>query len=85
MRAERELAKISPAQLAGIGAGQVAYLKQMTGKAISEAFPDTIDIAPDTKVWALFAADGTPLALADNEGAALANAFDNDLVAVAVH
>lgn len=85
MRTERELAKISPAELAGMGSGRVAYLRQTTGRAISEAFPNTVNIAPDAKVWALFAADGTPLALADNEGAALANAFDNNLVAVAVH
>jgi hypothetical protein len=85
MRTERELVNISQEDLATIGTGHIAYLRQTTGREISEAFPNAVNIAPDTKVWALFAADGTPLALADNEGAALANAFDNDLVAVAVH
>ena len=85
MRTERELPKISQAELAGMGAGYIAYLRQVTGRDIMEAFPNSVNLQPDAKVWALFAADGTPLALADNQGAALANAFDNNLVAVAVN
>jgi hypothetical protein len=85
MRNETELARISPEDLARIGAGHIAYLRQITGKEISQAFPNQVQIPEDAKVWALFAADGTPLALAENEGAALANAFSNNLMTVAVH
>jgi hypothetical protein len=85
MRTERELVKISPEDLARIGAGHIAYLRQITGKEMSEAFPNQIEMPRDARVWALFAADGTPLALADSQGAALSNAFSNNLVTVAVH
>ena len=84
MRHEQNF-NISTDELANIGTGQIAYMRQVTGKEIEEAFPNAVEIHPDAQVWVLFAADGTPLALADNQGAAIANAFENDLVAVAVH
>lgn len=77
--------EITQADLAAIGSGHIAYLRQITGKEISKAFPDSVQIPPDARVWALFGADGTPLALADDQGAAISSAFDNDLVPVAVH
>lgn len=77
--------EISEAELATIGSGHIAYLRQITGKEISEAFPNAVQIPPEARVWALFGADGTPLALSDDHGDAIASAFDNDLVPVAVH
>ena len=44
-----------------------------------------INTEPDVKVWALFGADGTPLAIADDAGGALSTAFQNNLLTVAVH
>ncbi|MEM7462156.1 MAG: DUF1150 domain-containing protein [Pseudomonadota bacterium] len=77
--------EISETELANIGSGHIAYLRQITGKEISEAFPNAMQIPPEAKVWALFGADGTPLALADDQGSAISSAFDNNLVPVAVH
>ncbi len=85
MRNETDFPAVSVEELAGIGAGHIAYLRLISGAEISRAFPDSVQIPENTCVWALFAADGTPLALADNEGSALASAFENDLVPVAVH
>jgi hypothetical protein len=85
MLAEREIRKISVRDLANIGSGHIAYMRRITGEEITKAFPNTVEIAPTAQVWALFAADGTPLVLSDNKGEALAGAFDNDLVPVAVH
>jgi hypothetical protein len=81
----RNVARISEAELATIGSGHIAYLRQITGAEISHAFPNAVKIPPQALVWALFAADGTPLALSDNQGAALASAFENDLVPVSVN
>jgi hypothetical protein len=85
MRHEKELASITPQELAAIGAGHIAYLREISGKEMNDAFPGKLQIDPDVKVWALFGADGTPIMLAGDAGAALQGAFQNDLVPVAIH
>jgi hypothetical protein len=52
---------------------------------MNAAFPGKLQIDPDVKVWALFGADGTPIMLAGDAGAALQGAFQNDLLPVAIH
>jgi hypothetical protein len=37
------------------------------------------------KLWALFAADGRPILLADQRDLAMAGAYENDLVTVSIH
>lgn len=85
MRHEKELAAITREELAAIGAGHIAYMREISGKEMNEAFPGKLQIDPEVKVWALFGADGTPIMLAGNAGAALQGAFQNDLLPVAVH
>ena len=85
MRHEKELAAITQQELAAIGQGHIAYMRQLSGKEINEAFPGKVEIDPEAKVWALFGADGTPIMLAGDAGAALQGAFQADLLPVAVH
>lgn len=85
MRHETGFPAISTDELARMGEGKVAYMRRLTGEDIAQAFPGAVDIEPDATVWALFAADGAPLAIADDAGGALSTAFQNDLVPVAVH
>ena len=85
MRHETDFPTITPDELARMGAGHVAYMRRLTGREIEDAFPGAVEIEPDTIVWALFGADGTPLVIADDAGGALSSAFQNDLTPVAVH
>jgi hypothetical protein len=85
MRHEKELAAITEQELAAIGQGHIAYMRQLSGKEINEAFPGKVEIDPQARVWALFGADGTPIMLAGDAGAALQGAFQADLLPVAVH
>ena len=85
MRHETEFTPITTEELARIGAGHIAYMRELSGQEITEAFPNLVELAPDAKVWALFGADGTPIALADDAGGALSSAFQNNLLPVAVH
>ena len=48
-------------------------------------FPQAPNIAPGIKLFALRAADGTPIMLTDTREAALANAWSQELEAVSVH
>jgi hypothetical protein len=63
----------------------VAYVREMESEDLKGKFPGLPEIAPGTKLWALFAANGQPILLSDQRDRAVAGAFENDLVPVAIH
>lgn len=76
---------MSPTELALLGDGEVAYIKQVGPDAVELLFP-TLDDAPEgLDLYAVLGADGTPIALTDSRNAAIANAIENDLVPLSVH
>ena len=72
-------------ELALLGDGEVAYIKQVNADAAERLFPALDDTPLGIDLFAVLSADGTPIALADSRGAAIANAIENDLVPVSVH
>ncbi len=77
--------RISPEALAQLGDGQIAYVKPITSEQVAVLFPQAPKIAPGTQLFALHAADGTPIMLTDSREAAIANAWSNELETVSVH
>jgi len=71
--------------LAGLGGGRIAYLRPMRSDEVKTLFPDVPPIAPGLDLWALLAADGTPIMLADSREALVMNAHENDLETVSLH
>jgi hypothetical protein len=76
---------ISPEALALLGGGKIAYVKSIRSEDVPILFPQAPQIAPGLKLFALHAADGTPIMLTDSREAALANAWSQELEAVSVH
>ncbi|MBX3597589.1 MAG: DUF1150 family protein [Rhizobiaceae bacterium] len=76
---------VSESQLAHIGEGIVAYMREMQSEELNGKFPMLPKIQPGTRLWALFAANGQPILLADNRAHLLASALENDLTPVAIH
>lgn len=64
-------ANVSPKDFLGFGMGQVAYVRQI--------------IVMNKPLFAVHAADGTPLSVFDTQGAALDALAQNDLDPVQVH
>jgi len=85
MRHERLPSSITTDELARLGTDQVAYMKRMTSDEVIAAFPEAIDLSPGLKLWVLFAADGSPLVVADDQGSVFSTAFHNDLRPVSLH
>lgn len=81
---EAEIA-MSPKELALLGEGEVAYIKQLDSDAAERLFPALEDAPRGIDLFAVLGADGTPIALADSRNAAIANALENDLVPLSVH
>ena len=79
------LAPMSRRELAQLGDGEVAYIKQLDPEVAEKLFPALRSTPRGIDLFAVLGADGTPLALTDSRNAAIANAIENDLVPVSVH
>lgn len=81
-----ELNKImSVSEFAELGGGQVAYIKMMTSDEAHEMYPAIEGLPDGINLYALHAADGTPLALTDSMQAALGHAIGDELEIASVH
>jgi len=84
-----ELNAIHPAitqeALAHLGDGEIAYVKPIRSEDVAKQFPQAPEMAPGIMLFALHAADGTPIMLTDTREAAVANAWSQELEAVSVH
>lgn len=80
-----EVTGVSTEALAHLGDGLIAYVKQIRSEDVPGLFPQAPHIAPGLKLFALHAADGTPIMLTDTRESALASAWSNELEAVSVH
>ena len=76
---------VSTEALAQLGEGHIAYVKQVRSEDVPDLFPQAPKIAPGIMLFALHAADGTPIMLTDSREAAVASAWSNELQAVSVH
>jgi hypothetical protein len=72
-------------QLASLGGGRVAYLKPIRSEDVSRLFPAAPAIQPGVQLFALLAADGTPIIVTDSRDAAVANAMSQELEMVSLH
>jgi len=76
---------ITQEALAHLGDGRLAYVKAIRSEDVADLFPQAPKIAPGIQLFALHAADGTPIMLTDTREAALANAWSHELEPVSVH
>jgi hypothetical protein len=76
---------LTNAQLASLGGGRVAYLKPIRSEDVSRLFPAAPAIQPGLQLFALLAADGTPIIVTDSRDAAVANAMSQELEMVSLH
>jgi hypothetical protein len=76
---------ISQEALAHLGDGELAYVKSIRSEDAAKQFPQAPAMAPGIRLFALHAADGTPIMLTDTREAALATAWSQELEAVSVH
>ncbi len=72
-------------ELALLGEGSIAYFKEIDSEELRGKFPGMPDMAPGTRLWAVFAATGRPIMLTDARDAAIAGVLQNDLTPVSLH
>jgi hypothetical protein len=74
-----------PEAFAVLGGGRIAYVKPLRSENAKALFPQVPEMAPGLDLWALLAADGTPIMLADSRDAVVLNAHEQDLETVSLH
>lgn len=76
---------ISQIELARLGGGQVAYIKELTSDEARRMFPAVEGLPNGLDLFSLHAADGTPIALTDTRQAAVSHAMGDELEIASVH
>ncbi len=76
---------MTPNEFAHLGDGAIAYVKTIRSEDAQRLFPQAPAIRPGLQLFALLAADGTPIMLTDSKDAAIANAWEHELQTVSVH
>ncbi|MBK9082455.1 MAG: DUF1150 domain-containing protein [Rhizobiales bacterium] len=81
----RDVPPFTPEQFAGLGGGSVAYVRAFERDEVRRLFPQAPETPPGVTIFALIAADGSPIMLTDSKDAAIANAWEHELETVSVH
>jgi len=76
---------LSPDNFAVLGGGKIAYVRSMMAEEAKTLFPGLPPVTPGLKLWALLAADGTPIMLSDSREAVEMNAHEHELEMVSIH
>ena len=72
-------------EFASLGDGEIAYIKTLSPVEAERMYPELKGLPEGITIFAVHAADGTPLALTDTHFAAIENAKEHNLDPVSVH
>ena len=76
---------MTPQAFAVLGGGKIAYVKPIRSEDVHSLYPEAPAMQPGIRLFALHAADGTPILVTDTREAAIANARTHELETVSVH
>ena len=76
---------MSQRELAALGGGKVAYIKVLSSDDAKLMYPAIEDLPSGIQLFALQAADGTPIALTDSLQAAMGHAIGDELEVASLH
>ena len=76
---------MSAQDFAVLGGGKLAYVKPIRSEDVHALYPQAPELEPGMRLFALHAADGTPILVTDSREAAVANAWSQELETVSVH
>ena len=75
----------TPTEFAEFGKRAFAYMRPVRSEDMNATFPQAEQLPADLDLWGLFAADGEPLALADEPALLMENAGELDLMPLTRH
>lgn len=76
---------LSPEDLARLGGGAVAYIREIEGKDAIRLTGGQAAVPPNAKLFCLYGADGTPISISGSREDAVGSAFAHELMPMSVH
>ena len=81
----QDLRHLTPELFANVGMPNIVYVREVLAGEIAGEIGSEIDLPADTKLYAVYAANGQRMAVLDNRDTAFAGARQYDLEPVSVH
>lgn len=81
----RKNVELSPQDLATLGEGALGYIREIELREAQRLLGGQASVAPNSKLFCLYNADGTPVSISGSREAALGSAFEHELMAMSVH
>ena len=76
---------MSTERFAALGENRLAYIRAIRSEEVAFLCAEAPLLPPGYRVFVLYAADGTPIMLADSREAAMADAADREIETVSLH
>jgi len=76
---------MSAERFAALGESQIAYIRTIRSEEVAFLCAEAPLLAPGHQVFVLYAANGTPIMLADSREAVMADAADREIETVSLH
>ena len=85
MNAENVKKTVSEQDLALLGGGALAYVREIESDEAVRLLGNQAVIAPNSRLFCLYNADGTPVSISGTREAAIGSAFEHELMPMSVH
>jgi hypothetical protein len=76
---------LTPRDLALLGEGALGYIREIEVQEAQRLLGEEASVAPNSKLFCLYNADGTPVSISGSKEAALGSAFEHELMPMSVH
>lgn len=77
--------ELTAQDLALLGEGALGYIREIEVSEARRLLGGEAKVAPESKLFCLYNADGTPVSISGSKEAALGSAFEHELMAMSVH
>ena len=76
---------VTPQDLALLGEGDLGYIREIAVQEAERLLGKKAGVAPRSRLFCLYNADGTPVSISGSREAALGSAFEHEIMATSVH
>ena len=77
--------ELTPQDLAVLGEGDLGYIREIEVKEAQRLLGGQASVSPNSRLFCLYNADGTPVSISGSREAAVGSAFEHELMPMSVH
>ena len=81
----RKTLELTPEALAHLGGGALGYIREIETLEATKLLGGKAKVGPNTRLFCLYHADGTPVSISDSREGAVGSAFEHELMPMSVH